>query len=105
MREVCLPLNTSMFSTVKSPNMPSEREDHCMVSLPDGKVMILGGNNGIHPDPFTIQHKSVLRFDPATNTFDDMPSLKKDRSGASCTVFYSQFQFMKLTIYNHFKNL
>ena len=53
--------------------------------------MILGGNKGIHPDPFTIQHKSVLRFDPATNTFDDMPSLKKDRSWASCTVFYSQF--------------
>ena len=61
--------------------MPSEREDHCMVSLPDGKVMILGGNNGIHPDPFTIQHKRVLRFDPATNTFDDMPSLKKTDHG------------------------
>ena len=72
------------------PDLPSPRSGHCMVSLPSGKVMIMGGrDNGENL-------KSVIIFDPNTNLFDtSVPSLIKERNDFACVVFNSQLHEMR----------
>ena len=55
-------------------NLPSGRHGHCMVNLPDGRIMILGGS--------WTHEKEVLIFDPTTDTFTNGPSMIFDRVGA-----------------------
>ena len=63
------------------PELPSPRFGHCAVKLSTGQVMLLGG------DP---ESKSVVRFDPDTETFNtSLPSLKFDRVYFGCAVFKS----------------
>ena len=70
--------------TVESgPDMPVARYGHCMVTLHDGKVMILGSY-----DPASL-HKNVIIMDPATNSFSSGPSLNYVRRDAGCTLFNS----------------
>jgi hypothetical protein len=68
------------------PDLPSARAGHCAVKLSTGKVMLLGGGygnlNGIG--------KSVIIFDPDTETFDiSLQSLKTHRFNFGCAVFKS----------------
>jgi hypothetical protein len=64
------------------PELPYPRDGHCAVTLSTGQVMLLGG-----PYP---ENKSVIRFDPATETFNtSMPSMRFDRYSFGCTVFNS----------------
>ena len=59
--------------------MDLSRGDHCMVTLDDGKVMILGSSWYYH-------HKRVSIFDPQSNTFMNGSDLLYDRE---CAVFFS----------------
>ena len=70
-------------TTQSGPNMPVARWEHCMVTLHDGKVMILGSY-----DPASL-HKNVIIMDPATNSFSSGPSLNYVRRDAGCTLFNS----------------
>ena len=64
------------------PELPYPRDGHCAVTLSTGQVMLLGG---AYPEK-----KSVIRFDPATETFNtSMPSMRFDRYSFGCTVFNS----------------
>ena len=68
-------------SEIDGPDMPIARSGHCMVTLYDDKVLIIGG---------AYQYgKSVLSFDPKNNSFTTAPSLHFKRSYAGCTTFRS----------------
>ena len=69
-------------SVIKGPNMDLYRGKHCMVTLDDGKVMILGSDWYEH-------HKRVSIFDPQSNTFMNGSDLLYDRQNAGCAVFFS----------------
>ena len=62
-------------------DLPDGRHGHCMVNLPDGRIMILGGS--------WTHEKEVLIFDPNTNTFSNGTSMLFERVGAGCVVFKS----------------
>ena len=64
------------------PNLPEPRARHCMVTLDDGKFMILGG----YPPHLS---KSVLILNPETFTFTNGPELLNERDFAGCTHFRS----------------
>ena len=64
------------------PKLPAARSHHCMVTLHDGKVMIIGGYS-------TSNKKSMIIFDPEDNTFDNGPDLNYNRDNAGCTIFRS----------------
>ena len=83
-------ISSTVYITAKGvvsagPNLPSPRESHCMVSLPSGKLMIIGGMPAENK-------KSVIVFDPNTNSYNTaVPSLLHERQDFGCTVFNSPF--------------
>jgi len=66
------------------PDLPSPRDEHCMIKLPSQKVLILGGVS-------SSVRKSAIEFNPATNSFKNLPSLTSQRLSSGCTVFNSPF--------------
>ena len=62
------------------PDLPTPRYGHCIVTLQDGKVMIIGG----YPT-----YQDVLVFDQSNNGFTSGPSLLEKRLSFACTLFYS----------------
>ena len=64
-------------------NLPVARYGHCMVTLHDGKVMILGAANP------TSQRKNVIIYDPEDNTYTNGPSMSYERRDSGCTLFNS----------------
>ena len=62
------------------PDLPTPRYGHCIVTLQDGKVMVIGG------DP---TYQDVLVFDQSNNGFTSGPSLLEKRQSSACTLFYS----------------
>lgn len=63
-------------------DLPEPTAHHCMVSMDDGRVAIMGGE---YP-----QKKKVYLYDPQTpDQFKDGPSMLFDRFEAGCTLFYS----------------
>ena len=67
------------------PDLPSPCGDHCMTKLPSGNVIIIGGS------PSDSVGKSVIEFNPITNSYNDLPSLISARQDLACAVFYSPF--------------
>ena len=67
------------------PNLPSPRSSHCMTKLPSGNIIIIGGQ------PSSSVGKSVIEFNPVTNSFNDLPSLTTKRYYLECAVFNSPF--------------
>ena len=65
------------------PSLPAARHGHCMVNLPDGRILIIGAES-----PRSLS-KNVLFFDPVDNSFTPGPSMLFDRKHAGCTLFYS----------------
>ncbi len=59
-------------TVTNGPNLPVARYGHCMVTLHDGKVIIIGG----YPSSL---YKNVLVFDPADNSFTTGPSLSYNK--------------------------
>ena len=77
--ELVYPNGTVLYG----PNLPAPRSTHCVVTLHNGLVMIIGG----YPESV---HKSVITFDPVNNSFDTgPPSTNYDRKQSACTLFYS----------------
>jgi len=70
------------------PELPSTRYGHCIIKLPNRKVMIIGGS------PYYLG-RSVIVYDFATNTFNRMPSLPSKRVEFGCAVFNSPFHNMR----------
>ena len=54
-----------------------------MMKLPSGKLLVIGGS------PSSSVGTKVLEFDPATNSYDDMPPLTTYRWDHACAVFQS----------------
>ena len=70
--------------TVESgPDMPVARYGHCMVTLHDGKVMIVGAD-----EPYS-QIKNVMIYDAFDNSYTNGPSLIHGRRFAGCALFNS----------------
>ena len=72
--------------TVESgPHFPGKRHGHCMVTLPDGKVMIIGAAS---PNPI---NRNAVIIDPANtnNSYTDVPSTNYIRKRAACALFNS----------------
>ena len=72
-------------------DLPLARQGHCMVTLHDDKVMILGAES---PHSLT---KNVIVFDPADKSHSSFyayttgPSMSYPRNMAACTIFKSDF--------------
>ena len=65
-------------------DMPNQRYGHSAVPLPSGKILIMGG------EP-TVNHKSTMVYDPATDSYDDtLPDMNSARRNFGCTIFNSQ---------------
>ena len=73
------------------PDLPSPRETHCMTKLPSGRIVIIGGY------PSSVG-KSVIEFDPITNSFNELPSLATERDDLACAVFKSPFHNERLVL-------
>ena len=64
-------------------DLPEYKYRHCMVTMHDGPVAILGG----YP---SSQFRKVYIYDPSTNSYTEGPSMIFDRREAACTLFHSQ---------------
>ena len=71
-------------TVTSGPDLPVARFGHCMVTLHDGKVMIIGAAT-----TSSLHHKNVSTFDSADNSFTPGPSLSYKRIHAACTIFKS----------------
>jgi len=63
--------------------LPVARASHCMVTLHDGRVMILGGQ------PYSVVSKNVLIFDASDNAFTNGTELLYSLVDGACTIFRS----------------
>jgi len=69
------------------PELPEARAGHCAVTLPNGKVVIMGGRTSK-----TVITKDVLFYDPSTSTFasgNTYEQMTYERETFACTHFYS----------------
>jgi len=65
------------------PGLPAARHGHCMTTLDDGNIIMIGG----FP---SSNHKSVLIYNPEDNfSFVTGPSTIYDRRQSACLLFYS----------------
>ena len=70
-------------TTESGVDLPHYRHGHCMVTLHDGRVMIMSSTN-----PSSL-YKSVIIYDPDKKNFTTGPSLNYKRSYAGCALFKS----------------
>ena len=67
------------------PELPEARAGHCAVTLPNGKVVIMGGKTSK-----TVITKDVLIYDPSTSTYTSgHHQMTYERETFACTHFYS----------------
>jgi len=64
-------------------SLPYAVYGHCVVTLNDGRVMILGGYDG------SSSLRKVLIFDSTYGTFSDAPDMLNTRYGHGCASFQS----------------
>ena len=69
-------------SVTSGPNLPVARYGHCMVTLHDSKVIIIGG----YPSSL---NQNVLVFNQADNSYTTGPSMSYERRHSACTLFHS----------------
>ena len=70
-------------TVLPGPTLPSARDDHCMVTLHDGRIMIMGSDGG------TTDQKNTIIYDPISGNFSNVPSLLFDRKRSGCALLYS----------------
>merc|ERR1719319_1851864 len=72
-------------SVTNGPDLPVARNGHCMVTLHDSKVIIIGAWS-----PSSL-YKNVLVYDPAKtdNSYTPGPSMTYKRRRSACTLFHS----------------
>jgi hypothetical protein len=66
------------------PDLPEARARHCAVTLPNGKVVIMGGRNSSY-----VITKDVLIYDPSTSTYTSGPDMLYEHENFACVTFYS----------------
>ena len=62
------------------------RSYHTTTLLKDGRVLIAGGYNGDGPDSTTGIFSSTELYDPATNTFTNLPNMTRQRDAHTATL-------------------
>ena len=70
-------------SVSQGPDLPTARDDHCMVTLPDDRIMILGSDGGM------TNPNSVVVYDPEAKEFLNASPMLYARDGAGCVLIYS----------------
>ena len=71
-------------TTQSGVDLPAARHGHCMVTLHDGRVIIMGSSA-----PSSSLRKNVIIMDPANDTYTTGPSLNSNRIHAGCVLFNS----------------
>ena len=66
------------------PDLPETRARHCAVTLPNGKVAIMGGVISS-----SVITKDVLIYDPSTSTYTSGPDMFYEHENFACVHFYS----------------
>ena len=66
------------------PDLPEKRARHCAVTLPNGKVVIMGGRTSV-----SVLSKDVLIYDPSTSTYTSGPHMVYSHENFACVHFYS----------------
>ena len=66
------------------PDLPEARVRHCAVTLPNGKVVIMGGRTSK-----SVITKDVLIYDPSTSTYTSGPDMFYEHENFACVTFYS----------------
>ena len=71
------------------PDLPEARVRHCAVTLPNGKVVIMGGviSSSLFGD--SVITKDVLIYDPSTSTYTAGPDMFYEHENFACVTFYS----------------
>ena len=69
---------------LNGPDLPEARTRHCALTLPYGKVVIMGGRTSQ-----SIISKDVLIYDPSTSTYTSRPHMIYERETFACVHFYS----------------
>jgi N-acetylneuraminic acid mutarotase len=75
--DIFVPADLDWLSTT---NLPQPREAHTATSLPDGRVLIVGGDNGDVP-----RYKSVLIYNPTNGDWYSAVPLATGRRGHTAT--------------------
>ena len=69
---------------LNGPDLPEARARHCAVTLPNGKVVIMGGRTSS-----SVLTKDVLIYDPSTSTYTSGPDMAYGHENFACVHFYS----------------
>lgn len=77
--------NSAQDKWLTGPAMNSARYDHVAVNLPDGRVMMIGGFDGVNMGGTN----SVEFYNPSTNNFSAGPSMSYARNGHSAILSQS----------------
>ncbi|MGH9646572.1 MAG: Kelch repeat-containing protein, partial [Bryobacteraceae bacterium] len=81
------PVTNTFAAPINTASMSAFRERHTATLLPNGKVLIAGGDDNVSvPNSLVILNSTEL-YDPATNTFSSGPSMKVGRFGAGASIF------------------
>jgi len=76
--DVYNPADTTWVATT---TLPQTREAHTATRLPDGRILVVGGDNGEVP-----RYTSALIFNPENGIWDPAPSLAAGRRGHTATL-------------------
>ena len=66
-------------------DLPEARSRHCALTLPNGKVVIMGGKTSSSGSA----SKDVLIYDPSTSTYTSGPDMFYGHENFACVHFYS----------------
>jgi hypothetical protein len=72
----------------RAADLPDGRFDHAAIALPDGEILVTGGNfhNGLVPNLRPGMRMTIVLFDPVTMTWSHAADLKVGRSQHSTTL-------------------
>ena len=72
-------------------SLPYKVRGHCVVTLNDGRVMILGGYSGMEESGYWLWSplRKVLIFNSTSGTFSDAPDMLYTRRDHACASFNS----------------
>ena len=84
----CMLISTEIIDAdgtiLDGPDLPETRARHCAVTLPNGKVVIMGGKTSS-----SVTTKDVLIYDPSTSTYTSGPDMFYEHENFACVTFYS----------------
>ena len=69
------------------PNLPRWRDDHCMVTLQNGSILLLGSDVG----GYQKHYNSTVFFDPVSKSFTPGQEMNYFRYSSGCAHFQSSY--------------